>query len=226
LEAWPATTQQEDAAMSIATTIRLTGGTPALSRMMALAKDKAAMNEIIGRSIANLVKRHLSDYDKAHPNAMGGKRTHFFAQAARSTFSHGDATGATVSINHVGIRLQWLGGTVYPGRHASCHSGKPTRFLTIPAIAEAYGTHACEWTNLVFSRVEGRSALVEKEPGAAEKKGRKSKKQAQPSHARAIFWLIRKATIKPHPDVLPTEQAYIAAARASLKSYLTRGASY
>ena len=137
----------------------LRGKDPAFDRMSALATDKVGLNEVIGRAAMNQVKDHLIAYNASHPNKLGGERTNFASKAAGATTFRADPTGATVVIAHVGIRLQYLGGTVYPGRSISHITGQPTKLLTIPAVPHAHGYRAAEWGELsvVWGKAKGES---------------------------------------------------------------------
>lgn len=198
----------------------------------ALAPERRAeLHEVMGLAVRDLVKAHLVEYDANHSNALGGKRTHFYGDAARATASYADSSEAVVTVARLGIRLQYYGGVVKAGKNPSSYSGKPTRFLTIPAVAEAHGTRASEWPNLTFTITDRGPALAEaaatpvkmvtrrgtskfKRLGKEEKVSWKTRGyepalsfggQAGSVGGRVIFWLARSVTVGPHPDILPDE---------------------
>lgn len=148
---------------------------------------KKEIGQVIGAHVANLVQAHLMRYNKEHPNALGGPRTNYYAKAAKSTHWQTTGDGVKVSVPHVGIGLLYYGGTVRPGKGISSKTGKPTRRLTIPAIAAAHGKSAAEFNDLV-------PLYGKKGPYALAHKGTKT----------VVFWLAKKATIGPHKDLLPT----------------------
>ena len=63
------------------------------------------VRRVMGRAIAGVLRRHFTKLDEERPNALGGKRTHFYGQVRRSVqqpeLLGGD--GVKVAINHVGI---------------------------------------------------------------------------------------------------------------------------
>lgn len=141
----------------------------------------AAVAKVAGRAGFNYVHGHFLTLDRTRPNKMGGERTHFFSQAARSTNFKSDASGANVSVNHVGIRQRIEGGVIKP---------REAQFLTIPATAAAYGTRAREWT-LKFAYAE-------------DSQGRKRKALVEPSTPeKAVFWLVPQAIQKPDGSIRP-----------------------
>lgn len=159
------------------------------------ALEPQQINNAIGRHITNIVKAHLFKYNADHQNSLGGRRTNYFSQAAKATSYQESGQGVTISIKQVGMALQYYGGTVTPGKGTSTATGKPTQFLTIPAIAEAHGKSAFEIPDLVpvfgsGGRVYG---LAKKSEGRKKMRGM------------LYFWLVKSATIKPHPDVIPSD---------------------
>lgn len=225
--------------MSVALSISLVGGTPKLDALMRRVSDRAGMNEQVGRATQNFVKRHLYNRDRTHPNKLGGDRTNFWEKAANKTTFTSDDSGAVITVAKLGIRLQYHGGTIVPGRHASRLTGKPTRLLSIPAAAEAHGRGPTEFDNLVarwgkptgetkprpIGLFEGTDRATVKgktisSPGERAAK-RAGDKPSVPS-GRVIFWLVRKATIKPHPDVLPSKRDITLNAIDRLMAWLTR----
>jgi hypothetical protein len=165
----------------------------------------SVLNKIAGQAVTQLVIKHLTGYDRGHPNKLGGKRTHFIRDMARNTnLRKADDSEAIVSISHIGARLRILGGTVLPGKGTSFISGKPTRALTIPANAEAYGSGAKKFADklsaVYFNPARGHlvGMLLERLKPKGERRGKA--KNAKP---RVMFWLVDQATIKPNPGLLP-----------------------
>jgi hypothetical protein len=148
----------------------------------------ATVNKVVARSGQNFVRKHFTHLNSTRANAMGGKRTNFYTQAARGTSSSVDANGANVSVNQVGIRQRIFGGTILP---------KKGKWLTIPARAEAYGRRASEFQDLKFGYAEDergreRPALV-----------RDSKSKEFWGEEDAMFWLVPKVVQKADPTVMP-----------------------
>ena len=207
--------------MAFSTTIDLRDtAVPALTRL-AMAAEPEKMGQAAGPAVVNKVRSHFFALNAERSNKLGGKRTNFFNQAARSTQFKADRTGVVVSINHLGIRQRYLGGTIKPtgGR----------RFLTIPAIAEAYATRAGEWNNLKFGfafdpKGNVRPALIEAQStalkfGAKRKDGSRKVTATTRAGGQAVFWLVRGVTQRPDPSVLPTDQEIQDAALTGIAKY-------
>jgi hypothetical protein len=234
--------------MSVAFQITVVGdgGYAQLDELLTRAENVQAVNEVMGRAGANVVKKNFVELDRVG-NAMGGERTHYYGQAAASTFSDADREGATISIAQIGIRLIWQGGTVRP---------VVKKLLAIPAIPEAHGRHPSEFENLKLQWGRGKEgdirpiALVEKELGAGTTQTAKGMFKSIPVRdgsyqsgihkgkaihprwhgggkeeaeaPRVFFWLSLEAHISPHPETLPSEQEIIASATDAAGSYLLR----
>lgn len=166
-------------------------------------------------------REHFFRLNQERPNRLGGKRTNFFGQAAKSTGATADGGNVVVNIAHVGIRQRVEGGIIRPtgGR----------KFLTIPAIAEAYGTRAREhpFLHAVFSpggRVSG--ALVETEhtavsftQGRGRQKGTTVTKRGEDRGGKVWFWLVNSVKQPPDPTVLPSADTVRAAAVTALDTW-------
>ena len=90
------------------------------------SEDK--VNAVVGRAVMNEVKRHLFEFGKANPNKLGGKRTHFYGDAAKSTHVENVSGGSNVTVSHTGIRQRIKGGKITAGR--------TSKWLTIPIHPE------------------------------------------------------------------------------------------
>jgi hypothetical protein len=156
----------------------------------------ARLNTQIGRGVAELFKDHLFELDRTRPNALGGKRTHFYADAAKATSSEGDDAGATITVAQQGIRQRLEGGEI------RAQNGK---YLTIPARAEAYGRTAREFRNLVFIKLSGdRAMLVEANSRDVSFRGGKAK-GGKERGGLVYFWLVPSVHQKGDRTVLPAE---------------------
>lgn len=192
--------------------------TPDLQRMLAALNQEKVKPEI-GRSVVNQLKAHFYNLNSSRANKLGGRRTQFYSQAAKSTQYQARSDGVTVSVNHVGIRQRLQGGTITPVK------GK---YLTIPAIAEAYGKRAREFDNLHFIPTRRGGALVENDATRVSfgKKGAKAKGE---TGGRVYYWLVPSVVQKPDPTVVPTESEIEATALLAVqKAYdraMRRGAA-
>lgn len=210
--------------MSAGIQIRLSDGATPVVRGVLGQLPIERTGPVAGRAASNLIRQHLVARNSTHPNKLGGKRTQFWSRAARSIAQEATADGARISINQVGLRLQLMGGTVRP------KPGK--RYLTLPAVPEAHAMLAGEFDDLEFAMVPDpktkrmRPALVRARRSEIEiRKTRTGPKVAHVASTLGndvVYWLIRKAVIKPHPDVLPTRDAIQAEASRAVQSFVLR----
>ena len=173
-----------------------------------------ALENAMGQGASELIQRHLVALNAARPNALGGKRTNFYSRAAKATNYQVKPGEVTVVIAHQGIRQRYQGGFIRPtgGR----------KYLTIPAIPEAYGKRASELNNLRFGFTEGRSgnlvpALVEASAtkvkfGRARQDGSRRTTITGNVGGRAFFYLVRQVFQQADPSVLPTNDQIAGAA--------------
>lgn len=198
--------------------------TPLLARVSTAAQAKG-LALVGGRAVGQLVRDYLVDLNSDRHRC--GRN--YYAQAARSVNVSAVPSGAAVSITQIGFRQRLLGGTILPKK----------QFLTIPAIPEAVGTLASEWTGLKVAFAYDpklgclRRALVRATPVAQVTltgKGKLLKKHLNPvATGEAVFWLVRRAVQNPDPSVLPyaeqmTSRA-VDAISAEVQTLLRRGAS-
>lgn len=188
--------------------------------LAALSPEK--VNPILARAASNHTRQHLFGLDSSRANLMGGRRSHFYGQAARSTQFGAAPDSFFVSIDHVGFRQRLEGGTIRPVK---------AKMLTIPATAEAYGHRAREFNNLRFALLKGIPALVQstsqrigyRRPKGSAKgsaAGKVTKGKVIPD--KVMFWLARSVYQGPDPNVLPTEQDFDAVLSDRLDKYAAR----
>lgn len=193
--------------MAFSTNIEITDSATPLAERMVLALRADRIGEGAGRAVSNQLRKHFFALNKARPNQLGGKRTNFYNQAARSITYRLTSSGVTVSINKLGIRQRLQGGRIKPTR------GR--RYLTIPAAPEAYGTRAGEWHNLKFGfafnkKGEIQPALIEAQSTGIKfgkrrrKDGTFSMKRSVREGGKPMFWLVRSVNQRPDPTVLPS----------------------
>lgn len=181
-------------------------------------------NGVIGRAAVNRFRQHFFDRNNSKPNKLGGRRTNYFAQAARSTHFQQRGSHVEVATNQVGINLRRYGGTVRPKR---------VKFLTIPQHEDAYGKRAREFNDLRFEIVAGVGpALVRAEQ--VKLRRRKNKKTGasrlvpdRDKQGRVItvggevfFALRRQTTHAPDATVFPTEAELLADIETAVDEYL------
>jgi len=194
----------------------------------------ARINPVIGRAAANVAVAHLRAKNASSANAFGGRRTNYYAGAARATsFAILNDSEVVVSVAQIGIRQRFFGGTLRP---------KTAKYLTIPAIAEAHGKRAREFAGLTFAVIPGKGpALVRKTAVVVvQKKTTRLSRSTSASRVglsttsatlrttggelEAVFWLRRKVTQRPDPSVLPETSALSAEINRAITSTVERAA--
>jgi hypothetical protein len=205
-------------------TIDLTDrATPLLLRLGSGLRS-GGLEKVMERALVNKVQGHLFRLNNERANQLGGVRTNFYSQAAKSTHGSSERGRVTVTISHVGIRQRYYGGVIRP------KAGK--KYLTIPVAPEAHGKRAREFSNLRFGFTEGRfgglvPALVKTSAsririGRQRKDGSRSVKQIGATGGEAVFILARQVFQRPDPAVLPTPAELETTALKAAQDYVDR----
>lgn len=188
------------------------------------ARVKAALHPrrvgaVAGRAATNVLRAHLFARNADKPNALGGKRTNYYAQAARSTSYAFDGDDAVVvSINQIGIRLRYYGGTVKP---------RTAKFLTIPVAPEAHGKRAREFGNLELVFGEGGQPIALATKGdrrvqiTANAKGKLVKKVVG-RRGVILYRLAKSATFAADPSVLPLPDVLMGGVISAINIHVDR----
>lgn len=144
------------------------------------------------------------------------ERTGFYASAAEGVQTPElEEDGVSVSINSEGLAQRYFGGTIT--------AGKNSKWLTIPAIAEAYGKRAGSFNNLRFVYFRPDLAALVERPSTLVKRDRKGIFRPIASTIGAVFfWLKREVTQAPDPTVLPTDEELIGPAQLAGEEALLR----
>lgn len=198
--------------MSVSIDIRDTAGSAL--RRLSLSVAPGAINPVAGRAGVNKVKEHYWKLEQERPNALGGKRTNFWAQCARSTHFTLLPDGVTVHVSQVGAAQRYYGGTIRP------KGGK--KYLTIPARAEAHGMRAREFTNLHFAITEAGPALVAGYASQIRRTKKGQTKLISETDPGVMFWLRREVDQAADPSTLPTSEDLSAAVLAEVNDYVDR----
>lgn len=170
------------------------------------------------RAAANEVQTSMQD----NFDSLGGRE--FWGRAAESTTVEMQGELAVVGVHQPGVRLQWLGGTVLPGKRPSSKTGKPTKLLSIPtskAISEAPNAYGM----LAFVPVKGyphlKGLLIPGEPVTIKRGKRKGEQRVAPlKDGKPLFNLVDRTEHDPHPEVIPSPSELKAAARKGSRNYL------
>ena len=179
-------------------------------------------------AVADLVRRHLFNLDAEQPNKLGGPRTHFFYNAAKSVEQPKlSGAEAKVRIPWTGLAQRWLGGHIEAGAGTSSSSGGPTKYLAIPARAEAYGKTPGEFDDLQFVKLKGDRAMLVQAMQTQFISGKKLKNGQRDYSTVTVgglvmFWLVTSVDQAPDPHVMPAESEMVEAARYHMDNYLSR----
>lgn len=182
----------------------------------------AGLYEAVTKAAADVVRGHLKARDHTHANKMGGKRSHFYWNAANTVREEANAEGGTITINYTGLRQRWLGGDIYPVN---------AKLLAIPARSESYGIPPKEFGDLKFIQFKsGAKALVKDDQThtvdwdsggyrnlSTEAGERKSRKKGI---GLVEYWLVDHVYQKPDPSVMPAPEAVLDGVVAAASEYL------
>lgn len=145
---------------------------------------------------------------------------YYWPEAVRTTTEPRlDGDVATISVTKTGVRLHWLGGKVKPTGAISRVTGRPIRSLLIPfrdspirrkALSEM---HYPADEVMVLKSDNGRPYLAHVKPYKRKVDGKTAK-------VTPLGALVKQVTIKPNPDVIPTEATMYSAARAAILKHI------
>lgn len=188
-----------------------------LTGMDCLKLDATALQGLC-TAAANEVQITMQD----NFDSLGGQE--FWGRASDATTVQTQGELAVVGVRLPGVRLQWLGGTVLPGKRPSSKTGKPTKLLSIPtskAISEAPNAYGM----LAFVPVKGRphlkGLLIPGEPVTIKRGKRKGEQRVAPfKDGKPLFNMVDRTEHDPHPEVIPSSSELKDAARRGSKSYL------
>lgn len=179
-------------------------------------------HEAITKAAADKVRGHLKRRDQTHANQLGGKRSHFYFQAAQSVTGTSTPEGGVVTINKLGLRQRWLGGNIYPVN---------AKYLAIPARSEAYGVSPKDFPGdlKVVRFRSGTLALVKDDQRhTVDESGSMQIRSAARgdfrSRKRGIglveYWLKDHVYQTPDPDVLPGPKEVLDAVTEAASFYI------
>lgn len=177
----------------------------ATARLRRLTKKVDNLLAPVTRTVGSAVKAHLVRLNAQRPNALGGKRTNYWARAARATAM--DPAAGTITIAQRGFRYQVKGGTLRASGRLSLVTGKPITRLAISISPKAHGMNPSELGPLFVLR------------GKDENRAYLARTQGRGKNAKLelLYVLKRSVTHKPDPTLLPDERTLNEAVRAALK---------
>lgn len=191
--------------------------TPAVQRLLTGLRPEQ-LKPIVGRSAANSYKAYLTGLNAQRPNQLGGPRTNFYLSAAKGVSFQVAGDFVVVSIPSVGLAQRYFGGVIKAKK----------KYLTIPAVPEAHGKRASEFSDLHFafetnpSTGHVQAALVQGERSLIHTRRSKNGVKAffaGDQERRVVFWLARQVTQKADPSVLPYPEQVTTKAIEDAASY-------
>ena len=152
--------------------------------------------KVVAHVAARTTQDHFAELGRRRHR---GGSSNYYANAARATTGRVLSDSVVVSIDHAGIALRRYGGTIKPG------PGK--KFLAIPDKdnVQAQNNSPGRITGLHFRQNHGKPT------------GRLTD-----NTGRVFYWLVKKTTHKPDPDVLPTDEDFAEAIIPELKHHMDR----
>lgn len=176
--------------------------TPAI-RALRGALTNERLLPVLARSATNTIRDHFDVLESTRPNKLGGARQHYYSGARAGTSFVIDGDYAIIGIRQVGMRLRYYGGTVHAGANISSITGQPTKFLTIPVTAEAYGHRAADFPDLtVLWGSNGPYALARVTKGTIARGA-----SASTSSVEVLFALKEEVTVPADDTMLPEPEA-------------------
>jgi hypothetical protein len=191
---------------------------------------RVAALTIAGRAGMGIVQRHLREKNESNPNKIGGRRTNFWSEVARSVFvGKATANSVTISIGHPAIGIRYHGGTIVPKR---------VKYLTIPLIPEAYGKTALTYeTNVAAHALRSKNPTrraAGQQMAAALRSGSRSgalfpvrtkagnlvlAEHTSDGGIKPVFSLVKSVKIKADKTALPSDDVFTAAVMSDLSDY-------
>ena len=181
------------------------GATPRINALLESVRPQALQKEV-GEASVKLTTGHLRANGT---NKRGWKSTNFWSRAARATSWTATEDGVTISINQIGVRQRFYGGTI---------SAVNAKALTIPIASQAYGKTAADFPGAFLIRTP-KGAYIVQYAGGNTTKGR-FKKQA--ATLEFLFVLKKSVTQKEDRSVIPSMEQYGATALQQIERIIAR----
>lgn len=190
--------------------------TPLLDRLVARLDDRTELNQILAARATDLtaewIRLNVGDHHRT-AFRLGAAPTNYLSKMADGLRPGWSATEAWVEFptdDTLEIFARVLGPVTV--------TAKNVKYLTIPAVAEAYGRRAIEFDDLKFVPfASGARALcrfhIEMVPG-------KRKAEVKKIVADPIYWLKPSVVLPADPTLLPDEEFYARAMERGALEYL------
>ena len=202
-------------AMSL--TIKISDGVSArLGQVATTLRDRRGANRAAAEGALPVIQNQFRGLSSSNRNRFG-VRGGFWNRMLAGTSARADAQQGVVRMPRE-VALRYFGGIVTP---------KKSKFLAIPARAEAYGKSPRQFNDLRFQPFAGKPGgmLVQRDQtrvsyGRARKDGSR-KVTTDAAGGGVFFWLVPMAIIKADRNVLPTGAQLSEGALRGLETWFT-----
>lgn len=159
----------------------------------------------IEEGVTRTFSDHFLELNAARPNKLGGKRTDYWMQASRATYSSVSGGTITVRVEKVGVRRHLLGGPPITPKKTSEITGRAVKFLTIPIHPSAHGR--------TVAQLRAQGVNLYPAGGAIRQQIGDKRADSDPK----LYALARKTkAAQPDPSVIPTVDEIARAANEAL----------
>jgi len=182
---------------------------PALRNLVEQVAHRRPLNAALGKRGEVELREHFLKRNQ-EPNKSGFPSANFWNRIRKATaLAAVDSSGATIAIADPAIDQKIFGGTIKP---------KEGKYLTLPALAAAYGQSPLTFSNLEvlvrWKDGERRAvALAERRAtqisfGGKRKDGSRSVKKGAEVGGQVFYWLVESVTQKKDPRALPKTEVF------------------
>lgn len=159
----------------------------------------------IEEGVTRTFSDHFLELNAARPNKLGGKRTDYWTQASRATYSSVSGGTITVRVEKVGVRRHLLGGPPITPKKTSEITGRAVKFLTIPIHPSAHGR--------TVAQLRAQGVNLYPAGGAIRQQIGDKRSESDPK----LYALARRTkAAQPDPSVIPTVDEIARAANEAL----------
>ena len=188
-----------------------------LQRVERVPAARQELNQYIADAATALTRRQFAA-NASRGNRHGWHSTGFWQRMAGGTVAIAEEDAALVRMPRE-VAQRRFGGMLTP------QGGK--KFLAIPAREEAYGITARDFPGLRFIPTGPDSAMLVQAAQSPlryrkNKDGEKKAVQTKEVGGGVFYFLVKSATQAADESVLPTDEEYLAAARAGANAYIRK----
>lgn len=185
--------------------------------------DKATIHDVAAKAVRALWDKHLREN-----YVPKDKFEDFWADVANSLESKASAESGEVSVEQLGTRLRYYGGTVTPGKGISSYTQKLTRALALPTfsvpVVEGRFVRPARAGPLAFVRAMNGGDVIgylfQGEVRGTISRGRNKGKPRVVETGPLMYTLKLRHVTRPDKDIIPADEVLSAAAKQAVLDYL------